>query len=64
MDMRKVAKNLYDNGMRCNCDLDNWEPEQSTGHSCVCRIHKTVMAAEYRPYTLSPEMRIKIASYQ
>jgi len=26
--------------MRCNCDLDNWEPERSTGHSCVCRIHK------------------------
>lgn len=27
----------------CNCDLDNWEPERSTGHSHVCRIHKTVM---------------------
>ena len=26
--------------MRCNCDLDNWEPEPSTGHSWVCRIHK------------------------
>ena len=26
--------------MHCNCDLDNWEPEKLTGHSCVCRIHK------------------------
>lgn len=25
---------------QCNCDLDNWVPEQSTGHSWVCRIHK------------------------
>ncbi len=25
---------------RCNCDLDNWEPERDTGHSYVCRIHK------------------------
>lgn len=29
--------------MRCNCDLDNWEPEPSTGHSWVCRIHKAAM---------------------
>lgn len=26
--------------MRCNCDLDNWEPEKNTGHSWVCRIHR------------------------
>lgn len=26
--------------MRCNCDLDNWEPEIDTGHSFVCRIHR------------------------
>jgi hypothetical protein len=31
--------------MRCNCDLDNWEPERSTGHSWVCRIHKAAIAA-------------------
>lgn len=31
--------------MRCNCDLDNWEPERSTGHSWVCRIHKAALAA-------------------
>jgi hypothetical protein len=30
--------------MQCNCDLDNWEPEKSTGHSWVCRIHKFVIA--------------------
>lgn len=29
--------------MQCNCDLDNWEPERSTGHSWVCRIHKRCM---------------------
>jgi hypothetical protein len=33
--------------MRCNCDLDNWEPEKTTGHSWVCRIHKHVMAQRY-----------------
>ena len=26
--------------LRCNCDLDRWEPERNTGHSWVCRIHK------------------------
>lgn len=26
--------------MRCNCDLDNWEPDKRTGHSWVCRIHR------------------------
>lgn len=31
--------------MRCNCDLDNWEPETDTNHSWICRIHK---AARYR----------------
>lgn len=29
--------------MRCNCDLDNWEPEANTGHSWVCRIHKAAV---------------------
>lgn len=29
---------------RCNCDLDNWQPEVSTGHSWVCRIHKLAHA--------------------
>lgn len=26
--------------MQCNCDLDNWQPERTTGHSWVCDIHK------------------------
>ena len=26
--------------MRCNCDLDNWQPQIDTGHSWVCRIDK------------------------
>ena len=30
--------------MQCNCDLDKWEPEKSTGHSWVCRIHKSAQA--------------------
>jgi hypothetical protein len=42
--MRETAKQLRADGMRCNCDLDNWEPEPSTGHSWVCRIHKAVRA--------------------
>lgn len=29
--------------MQCNCDLDNWVPRKTTGHSWVCRIHKTAM---------------------
>jgi len=42
-DLREIVKELEDGGMCCNCDLDRWEPEQSTGHSCVCRIHKKAM---------------------
>lgn len=30
--------------LQCNCDLDNWEPTQETGHSWVCRIHKQIMS--------------------
>lgn len=30
--------------VQCNCDLDNWEPTDDTGHSPVCRIHKLAMA--------------------
>lgn len=40
---RARAKALRDEGMRCNCDLDNWQPEPLTGHSWVCRIHKRIM---------------------
>jgi len=38
--LREIAKEIEQKGMRCNCDLDNWEPESDTGHSWVCRIHK------------------------
>ena len=46
---REIAQELKASGMRCNCDLDNWEPEQSTGHSCVCRIHKAAMERKNYP---------------
>jgi len=48
-DLREIAKKLKDGGMRCNCDLDNWEPEKSTGHSWVCRIHKAAEAIRNMP---------------
>jgi hypothetical protein len=38
----EIAKSL-EKTMRCNCDLDNWEPEKTTGHSWVCRIHIAAM---------------------
>jgi len=37
--LREIAKRL-EKTMRCNCDLDNWQPDTRTGHSWVCRIHK------------------------
>lgn len=43
--LRDITKYLrYTKDMRCNCDLDNWEPERDTGHSWVCRIHKEAKA--------------------
>jgi hypothetical protein len=42
---RQIAAHLRKFHLGCNCDLDNWEPEQSTGHSWVCRIHKAALAA-------------------
>ena len=41
--LREIAKALS-KSMRCNCDLDNWQPEQNTGHSWVCRIHNASLA--------------------
>lgn len=29
--------------MQCNCDLDKWEPNRSTGHSDVCQVHKATI---------------------
>ena len=48
-DLREIAKELKAGGMRCNCDLDNWEPDRRSGHSTVCRIHKMAMMMKYRP---------------
>ncbi len=39
MDLRECVKH-FEKKYRCNCDLDNWQPEIDTGHSWVCRIHK------------------------
>lgn len=40
---KEYAIQLRKEGVRCNCDLDNWEPESLTGHSWVCRIHKAAI---------------------
>lgn len=45
---RDIARRLYDEGMACNCDLDRWQPEASTGHSCVCRIHAAAIVASVK----------------
>ncbi len=39
---REIAADLAKT-MQCNCDLDAWTPEATTGHSHVCRIHKETM---------------------
>lgn len=41
---KETAQSLYSDGMQCNCDLDNWQPEKTTGHTWVCRIHKAAIA--------------------
>ena len=41
-ELRELVSELEES-MQCNCDLDNWEPEKTTGHSWVCRIHITAM---------------------
>lgn len=40
--LREIVKE-FEEIMQCNCDLDAWEPERSTGHSHVCRIHNAAM---------------------
>ena len=49
-ELKVIAVELKDGGMPCNCDLDSWQPERSTGHSCVCRIHKRAIAMKRRPH--------------
>lgn len=51
--LSEIVSKLKTDGMRCNCDLDNWEPEKSTGHSHVCRIHKEAYRIKYRPYDVA-----------
>ena len=43
--LEQAAKECADT-MRCNCDLDTWEPERVpyTGHTHVCRIHQAAVA--------------------
>ena len=48
--LREFAAELKSGGMQCNCDLDNWEPNQTTGHSNVCRIHKRAIQIRYQPH--------------
>lgn len=38
-EKREIAA-TFAKTMRCNCDLDNWQPTVQTGHTWVCRIHK------------------------
>ncbi len=50
LDLTEIAKELR-NIMQCNCNFDRWEPEQATGHSWVCRVHKAAVdrnAAHFR----------------
>ncbi len=46
-NLRTIAKGLKDSGMGCNCDLNNWEPTKTSGHSYVCRIHKMAIEIKY-----------------
>ena len=48
-ELRDIARELKNGGMQCNCDLDNWEPERTTGHSHVCRIHKAAAERKFYP---------------
>jgi hypothetical protein len=49
--LREYVK-YFKSKMRCNCDLDNWEPESSTGHSFVCQIHKAAENAYRYGYSI------------
>lgn len=54
-ELKEIARKLKAEGMRCNCDLDNWEPEAATAHSRVCRIHKAAIATFKRRPRLEAE---------
>jgi len=44
--LKEVVKKL-ESTLQCNCDLDRWEPDNRTGHSWVCRIHRKALEAFY-----------------
>ena len=41
-NIREIVTEM-ENKMRCCCDLDNWQPESTTGHTWVCRIHQAAI---------------------
>ena len=51
-DLKVIAEELQSGGMKCNWDLDNWEPEIATGHTHVCRIRKRAFTMKFRPSSL------------
>ena len=50
--MKEIASALKAEGMACNCDLDSWEPEPSSGHTHVCRIHRQAWNMKFAPHNL------------
>jgi len=41
MDLKEIVAGIEAEGnIQCNCDLDQWQPEKSSGHTWTCRIHK------------------------
>lgn len=43
--LKQIAEYLRKQGMKCNCDLDNWHVQDDTGHTWACSIHKAAKAA-------------------
>jgi hypothetical protein len=54
ISMNPLILKELESKMQCNCDLDNWQPEPSTGHSSVCRIHKKAMSLQEHEIKLNP----------
>jgi hypothetical protein len=46
--LKEIVKELKKK-VRCNCDLDAWEPERDTGHTLECRIHMIAKEKESKP---------------
>ena len=46
MDVQRLKEIVkeQEKKLACNCDLDNWQKNVNTGHSWVCRIHKTALS--------------------